>query len=440
MLLPRAVQPELALAASFMENNDFMRKILFAALLLIAAHLAGAADHYHLVRVVVTGSERYREADLVRATGLKMDSQVTVDELQAAANRLGNSGAFASVQFLFKAATGLHGVEADFQVADAEKFLPAAFENFVWFSDRELQDAVHEAIPLFHGDLPASGGMSDEVNAALVRLLTAKGLPSEVSYMLAAEFGQQPSMYKFKVDNANLKIKDVTVSGAGHMLPDLLAKSVAPLRNAEYLRSDAMKVLEKTLVPLYRQHGYLKAAVTELKPKLEDKDTVTLDVSVSEGEQYQLAGFGWTGNTLISSEELSKSISIKPGQPVDAPQLDRDLANVRKLFGKFGREGVVINAVPTFTGNTVKYSFDVTEGELYHMGKLEIEGVDADAVRKLASGWKLGEGEPYDNTYVHQFLEHTVLKVPGRKWEWMTFEQIDDTQKTVNVRLQVKIE
>ena len=440
MLPPHRVQPELAITAGFMENIGFMRKILFPALLLMMAHLAGAADHYHLVRVVVTGSERYHQEDLVRATGLKLDSQVTVDELQAAANRLGNSGAFSSVQFLFKAATGARGVEADFQVADAEKFLPASFENFVWFSDRELQDAVHQAIPLFHGDLPASGGMSDEVNAALIQLLSAKGLPSEVSYMLAAEFGQQPSLYKFKVDNANLKIKDVTVSGAGHTLPDLLAKTVAPLKNTQYLRSDALKVLEKTLVPLYRQHGYLKAAVTELKPKLEDKDTVILNISVNEGDQYQLAGFGWTGNTLISSEELSKSISLKPGQPVDELQLDRDLANVRKLFGKFGREGVAINAVPAFEGKAVKYSFAVTEGELYHMGKLEIEGVDAEAVRKLAAGWKLGEGEPYDNTYVHQFLAHTVLKVPGRKWEWMTFEQIDDTQKTVNVRLQVKIE
>jgi outer membrane protein assembly factor BamA len=96
--------------------------------------------------------------------------------------------------------------------------------------------------------------------------------------------------------------------------------------------------------------------------------------------------------------------------------------------------------VPAFNAGTVAYNFNIKEGDLYHMGKLEIEGIDPEQTRKLAQGWKLSEGEPYDSTYVTDFVKHTVLKVPGHKWEWMTFEQIDDAQKTVNVRLQVKIE
>lgn len=416
-----------------------MRRIVFLLLCLLPA-LAGAADRYNLARVLVTGSERYREEDLVRATGLTVNTQVTSEDLQSAANRLGNSGAFSSVQFLFKPAIGAKGVEADFQVADAEKLLPAVFENFVWFSENELQEAVHQAVPLYTGQLPTSGSMSDEVSAALTKLLASKNLPSEISYMLSAEFGQLPTAYKFKVANANLHVRDVILSGAGHMLPEQWAKSVAPLKGTVYLRSDVAKVLEKNLVPIYRQHGYLKFAITDIKPKVEEKDLVTVEASVSEGDQYRLAGHSWSGNTLISSDELSKSITIKTGEPVNAPQLDRDLAQVRKLFGKFGREGVTINPVPVFSANTVAYTFEVKEGDLYHMGKLEIEGVEPEQVRKLAQGWKLGEGEPYDTTYVQQFLSHTLLKVPGHKWTWMTFEQVDDAQKTVNVRLQVKIE
>lgn len=105
--------------------------LLFIACLLPA--IAGAADRFNLARVVITGSQRYREDDLVRATGLIVNTQVTADDLQTAANRLGNSGAFKSVQFLFKPAVGAKGVEADFQVRGAEKYLPAVFENFVWF-------------------------------------------------------------------------------------------------------------------------------------------------------------------------------------------------------------------------------------------------------------------------------------------------------------------
>jgi outer membrane protein insertion porin family len=416
-----------------------MRRFVFLLVCLLSA-LAQAADRYTLARILITGSERYQQDDLVRATGLTVNTQVTADDLQNAANRLGNSGAFSSVQFLFKAVTGVKAVEADFQVKDADKFLPAVFENLVWFSESELQSALHEAVPLYNGGLPTSGNMSDEVSAALTKLLASKNLPSEVNYILSAEFGQLPTAYKFKVANANLKVSDITLAGATHMLPEQWTKAVEPLKGTLYLRSDVAKVLEKNLIPVYRQHGYLKFAVAGIKPKVVGNDAVKLEILVSEGDQYRLAGYSWSGNTLIPGDELSKRISLKTGEPVNAAQLDRDLAQARKLFGKFGREGVIINPVPTFTNGAVTYAFEVREGDLYHMGKLEIEGVEPEQARKLEQGWKLGEGEPYDNTYVQQFLSHTVLKVPGHKWTWMTFEQVDDAQKTVNVRLQIKIE
>jgi outer membrane protein assembly factor BamA len=402
--------------------------------------MAGAADHFNLARIVVTGSQRYREDDVVRATGLAVSTQVTADDLQNAANRLGNSGAFASVQFLFKPVVGGKGVEADFQVTDAEKYLPAVFENFVWFSDQELQAAVHQAVPLFKGELPSSGSMSDDVSVALAKFLASKGLPSEISYIMSANFGGPPTAYKFKVAGANLKIRDVVLTNATHLAPEQLAKAVEPLKGTEYLRSDVAVVLEKNLSPIYQQRGYLKFAINDIKPKVDDKSQVTIETTLSEGEQYRLGGVSWSGNTLISSDELAKRITLKPGSPVDALQLDRDLSQVRKLYGKFGREAVIIKPVPAFVNDTVNYAFQVTEGDLYHMGKLEIQGVEPEQAHKLEQVWKLAEGAPYDATYVHEFIANTVVKVPGHKWTWKMLEQIDDPQKTVNVRLQIKIE
>ena len=416
-----------------------MRRWLLCIACLFPA-VAGAADHFNLVRVLVTGSQRYQEDDLVRATGLNVNTQVTADDLQNAANYLGNSGAFASVQFLFKPAVGAKGVEADFQVTDAKSYLPAVFENIVWFSDQDLREALHKAVPLFKGNIPNSGTMSDDVSAALRKFLASKGLPSEVAYTMSAIFGGPPTAYKFKVTDANLKVRDVVLLGVARMPPDQLAKVVAPLKDTDYLRSDVAVVLEKNLTPIYQQRGYLKFAITEIKPKVDEKSQVTVEATLSEGDQYRLAGISWSGNTLISGDELTKHITLKPGSPVDALQLERDLAQVRKLYGKFGREAVSIKPVPAFANDTVSYAFQVTEGDLYHMGKLEIQGVEPEQTRKLEQIWKLAEGQPYDATYVHQFIADTMVKVPGHRWAWKMFEQIDDPQKTVNVRLQIKIE
>src|SRR5258708_22591765 len=101
-----------------------MRRILFLLCLSLPL-LAHADTQYRLTKIVVTGSKRYPEADLVRATGLKMNTQVTADELQKAGARMGSSGVFSSVQFIFKPSGGANKVEADFPLKSTRRFLPA---------------------------------------------------------------------------------------------------------------------------------------------------------------------------------------------------------------------------------------------------------------------------------------------------------------------------
>jgi hypothetical protein len=124
-----------------------MRRFLYLFLLLLPVVCHAAADNYHLVRILVRGSKRYSEADLVRATGLSLNSHVSADDLKNVATRLGGSGAFSSIQYLLKPAIGTDGIEAEFDLTDAPQFLPALFDNFVWFSPEELQASLRSAVP-----------------------------------------------------------------------------------------------------------------------------------------------------------------------------------------------------------------------------------------------------------------------------------------------------
>lgn len=414
-----------------------MKRICIVLCLLLPVAALGA-PRYHLVRVVVAGSERYGQNDLVHATGLSPNSDVSMDDLQQAANRIGSCGAFSSVQFEYKAANGPRdSVEADFKVKDAEKYLPVVFENLVWYSDAELQRALHETVPLFNGSLPLSGTLPDDLKAAIGRLQTSRSLPAEISYMLAGDMGQTPSFYRFKVDNANLRIKDFRFSGTDHMPPDALGKAVAAARGSEYMRTNVAKLASTSLLSLYGEHGYLQVAIRDIQPSLED-GAVVISVSVSEGAQYRLAGYTWSGNSLVSGGELSRNITLKAGETVDSRKLAHDLAQARKLFLKFGREAAVITPLPAFANDSVTYVFAVKEGDLYRMGELDIEGFDPDLAGKLKASWKLAPGTPYDNTYIMDFMVRTHSLAHGHQENWYVVEQPDDAEKIVNVRLQLK--
>ena len=414
-----------------------MCKFLYLLVLLLPVVCDATADNYHLVRILVRGSRRYSEAELVRATGLSLNSRVSADDLKNVANRLGGSGAFSSVQYLFKPAIGTDGIEADFDLTDAPQFLPALFDNFVWFSPDELQTSLRNALPLYNGALPTSGSLPEDVIAALGKLLASKNLPSQVSYMMQGEMGKPPKAFLYKVENANLKVGEINFSGANHLEPNLAKQTTAPLKSTEYLYSTSESFLRFRIGDLYLQRGFLKAALTEIKPKAAQNGAVDLDVTVNEGEQYKLASYTWTGNNSINSDELSRHLHLKTGEPVNALKLREDLEEDRKLFGKFGREAATISPVPQFNGSEVAYTFQVAEGDLYRMGKLEVVAPE-DQRQKILSAWKLQEGAPYDNTYIKQLV--LQLKPAGAgKLEWIAHEQIDDAMKTVNVRLEFKV-
>lgn len=410
--------------------------VLLSQLWLSNVARAIAPERLHLVKVQVTGSKRYVQEDLVRATGLTAPSQVTQDDLQNAANRLGTTGAFASIQFTFKPTTGVRGVEADFVVEDSPQFLPASFENFLWFSDAELQQQIHSAVPLFSGSLPQSGSMAEDVKAALKNVLAAKGLPSNVSYQLAGAFGGAVSGFRYKVEDADFRIKEFQFAGANRLGNELLSKSVQAFRGEQYSRDQVQSIVEKNILPVYQDRGFLRASVDHVKPQI-DGGNVVVAVAVTEGEQYKLAGFQWSGNTVIASQDLSRQISLKIGDPVNSSKLQEDLGKVRKAYGKFGREAAFVKMVPSFNADSVSYVFEVHEGDLYRMGKFQLEGVSADLAAKLSENWKLAPGAPYDNTYVLQFFRNVASKMPMRSWEWMTVEDVDSTSKIVNVRLEL---
>jgi len=69
---------------------------------------------------------------------------------------LTQSGVFGQVNYKFD------GESAEYTVADAEQFVPAVFENFVWFTDAELSSQVRSSVPLFTGVIPLTGNQEGD--------------------------------------------------------------------------------------------------------------------------------------------------------------------------------------------------------------------------------------------------------------------------------------
>ena len=118
-----------------------------------------------LIGIKVTGSKRFPESAIAAQTGLQIGAEVNEDDFKRASKRLGDTGAFTDIGYKFSYSSA--GTRLEFQLTDGAKFVPARFEDFVWFSDAEIVKRIQEHVPIYAGELPVFGRMADEVSDVL---------------------------------------------------------------------------------------------------------------------------------------------------------------------------------------------------------------------------------------------------------------------------------
>jgi len=404
---------------------------------------------YKLIAVNVTGSKRFTPEEVAAASGLPGGTIAHEEDFKKAARQLGESGAFSSIAFTYSYSSA--GTKLEFQVTDADKFIPARFADFVWFTDEELRRKVHERVPLFNGELPTTGRLPDEVSDVLQAVLVENGVPGHVEYLRNSGKSEHVESIDYNVAGVSIRIHHIEFSGSGSSeLPQLQA-AAEKLSDREYSRPFMNSFIEQALLPTYHEHGYLKASCAPPQPKVvklvasessENRQPPTfVDVTfpVTPGLQYKLTRWDWSGNKEVPSDVLEPLLHAKAGQTANTIQLEDDLRAVQELYGSRGYILATVKVDAEFDDDaaTVAYHLVVHEDSLYRMGELEFRGIDNNLTARLRAAWKLRPGDVYDATYLKQFLPQARKLLPASlDWEVSTHVTALTRDKTVDVDLQ----
>jgi len=395
---------------------------------------------FKLIAIKVTGSQRFNKDDVIATTGLQLGQTVSEDDFKKALRLLGETGAFSDLLYSFDYSD--EGTKLTLQVKDADHFVPARFDNFVWFSDLELRDQMHAQVPLFQGELPLTGNLADQVSNALQGLLITHKIQGQADYLRAATTDGPIDSFNFSVSGPQIHIRNVVFTGASAAELPLLDAAAKQLLGADYDRAILRVQEDKNLLPVYLARGYLKAAFGEAEPKVaEDSPQETLvDVTfpVIPGLQYKLATLDLSGNKVFAADRLKPLVHLVSNQPANAVQLATDVEAIKKLYSTRGYMNAAIQpkAETDDTDSTVKYHLLISEGDLFTMGDLEIRGLDSRTTDRLQTEWKIQGGQPYDASYPKQFLEE-AFKERWLMGEWNTSirESLNQKEKTVDVTL-----
>jgi outer membrane protein assembly factor BamA len=404
---------------------------------------------YKLIAVKATGSKRFTQDEIAAASGLPVGTVAHEEDFKKAARQLGESGAFSSITFSFTYSAA--GTKLEFQITDADKFVPAHFADFVWFTDEDLLRRVHERIPLFSGELPVSGRLPDQVSDVLQAMLVENAIAGHVEYLRSSGKSGQLESIDYNVAGVSIRIHHLEFPGAGAGELPLLEAAGEKLSDREYSRAYMSSFLEHTVLPIYHEHGYLKASCAPAQPKvvkveapessINQQPPTFVDVTfpVTPGAQYKLSGWEWSGNKAISADQLQALLHIKAGEVANAVQLSNDLQAVQELYGSRGYvlATVKVEAVFDDAAGTVAYRLAVNEDSVFHMGELEFRGIDNNLTARLRAAWKLRPGDVYDASYLQQFLPLARKLLPANlDWDVSSHVTALVRDKTVDVDLQ----
>jgi outer membrane protein, OMP85 family len=159
---------------------------------------------------------------------------------------------------------------------------------------------------------------------------------------------------------------------AGKLSNILKSKKFTPERWAED---------KKNLITKYNEYGYRDAIILKDSVWNVDPKHVDIYVKVDEGKKYYIRNIKWVGNTVYSTDYLSRLLDMKKGDVYNQTYLNKRLSQDEDAVGNaYWNNGYLFyNLQPTevnIVGDSIDLEMRITEGQQARINRVRINGND----------------------------------------------------------------
>jgi outer membrane protein assembly factor BamA len=403
-----------------------------------------------LREVHADGLKSLTAPQIAAISGLQTGAQVGRDQLQAAADKLLQSGLFAHVKYNFQSRAD--GLVVTFHLEEAER-IPAYFDNLPWFTDGELNDAIRARLPFYDGKLPPAGAAVDQAAEATGEFLAAHGLQAAIEHQVVADPTSDGSVQEFHIDGAALKISSLEFSDANLNSSKMVQQQLAELKGKPYSRMAVDLFLAEQVRPIYQKRGYLRVRLgpPEIRltgnPNQKLPEQIPVFVPVTPGSIYKWKGVEFSGNSLLSTGTLASDLNLKVDEVADGMAIEAGLDRIREEYAHVGHLDAKIDPVASYDdqAHTLSYRIRIDEGKSYTFGALTVTGLSPAAEKRLRDAWTISQGELFDKASFEELLTKLQTKpseifhnLPVHYENVGHWLQPDEANHTVDVLLDFK--
>jgi outer membrane protein assembly factor BamA len=353
--------------------------------------------------IVFDGAPQYEQKEMLAVSGLTVNKPLTQAELDAVTQRLGETGLFAGISFSTSGTTLKFALEP----TPASEMRKVVFTNFVLFTPEELKAKLAAKVPLFHGEVPVTGGFKEAVQHGLEALLKERGVEATVS-----SIGGPGGTLDFSIASPPVVISSLALVGADFDGTPALGKIRDRVINTEYVEGTSGDALHATLTDAYLDLGYVDATVApvghgEAKVSAE-KIGVPLIGTASPGALYHVAKLVLPQPVPgVPESEIAAAAQLKVGGPAARIELLSTRARLTSAFANHGYldARATFDATKDEAAHTMAYVFQTVPGVPYHMRNLQTNNMNTQQAQNAQSGWKIPPGAVFERVKLTEYLK-----------------------------------
>ncbi|MBO97965.1 MAG: outer membrane protein assembly factor BamA, partial [Flavobacteriales bacterium] len=361
---------------------------------------------YEIGGVTVTGVQNLNKNTLLEISGLKVGEEITIpsDKISSAIKNLWKQGLFSDVDILIEKIID-DIIFLNINIKEQNRLSKFKFKGKISKSDI---NSLKEELNITRGDILTKNLINNSVNKIKEYFINKGFYKISVNYLVSPD--TLKNNYKnltFTINKGKkVKIKNIIINGRKKIFntkQNLIFKkdSIYAISDFQIRKSmketkkknawrfyKASKFIEqnfindkKNIIKKYNEIGYRDARITYDTVYLNQDNTLTIEMNISEGEKYSFGKISFTGNTVYTNEQLNQTLAIKSGDVFDQSILEMRLfgsGEGNDLSSLYLDDGYLFfNATPVETSvknKKIDLEIRIYEGKQARINKVNVKG------------------------------------------------------------------
>ena len=356
---------------------------------------SGTPKTYKLAGLTVTGIEGYEDYVLTGISGLTVGQELEVPgtAITDAVKRYWKHGLFSDVSISADSIVG-DNIYLKIHLAPRPRISTI---NYNGLKKTERED-MEKKLGLVKGG-QITPNMIDRAKILAKKYFEDKGYKNAEVFIRQRDDVAAKNQVILDIDvdkKEKLKVRTITIDG-DNQLGDKKIKGTMFTKGAFTKTHEAGKLAnllkskkftperwaedKKNLITKYNEYGFRDAMITKDSVWNVDPKHVDIYVKVDEGKKYYIRNIKWVGNTVYSTDYLSRLLDMKKGDVYNQTYLNKRLSQDEDAVGNaYWNNGYLFyNLQPTevnIVGDSIDLEMRITEGQQAHINRVKINGND----------------------------------------------------------------